>query len=188
VQDARPEDGELIRRIAAGDREAFRMLFEAYQQPLFRYLARLMRDEAVARELTNDVMIEVWKGAARFEGRAKVRTWVYGIAHNKAVDQIRKRSELPWDDKVAERLADCGPSPLDSAEAEDSRRLMLGLLEQLSPDHRAVIQLTYYEGLSIKEIAEIMSCPEATVKTRMHYARRQLKTLLAGAGIEGVEA
>ena len=69
----------------------------------------------------------------------------------------------------------------------DTRRLMLSLLERLSPDHRAVIQLTYYEGLSIREIAEVVDCPEATVKTRMFYARKQLKGLLAEAGVEGVE-
>ena len=185
--DPKGEDLDLIRRVASGDREAFRALFEAYQQSVFRYLVRLMRDEAVARELTNDVMIEVWKGAARFEGRAKVRTWIFGIAHNKAVDFLRKRSELPWDEKAAETLVDDGPSPLESTAQGDLRRLVLGLLDRLSPEHRAVIQLTYYEGLSVREIAEAVDCPEPTVKTRMFYARKQLKALLAEAGVAGVE-
>ena len=181
------DDLELIRRVAKGDRVAFRTLFELYQQPVFRYLVRLMRDEAVARELTNDVMIEVWKGAGRFEGRAKLRTWIFGIAHNKGVDVLRKRSELPWDEKAAEALVDEGPSPLESTAQGDLRRLVLGLLDQLSPEHRAVIQLTYYEGLSVREIAETVDCPEATVKTRMFYARKQLKALLSEAGVAGAE-
>lgn len=187
LADPTSDDHALIRRVAGGDREAFRALFEAYQQPVFRYLVRLMRDEAVARELTNDVMIEVWKGAARFEGRAKLRTWIFGIAHNKGVDVLRKRSELPWDEKAAESLVDDGPSPHEAAAQGDLRRLILGLLDRLSPEHRAVIQLTYYEGLSVREIAQTVDCPEATVKTRMFYARKQLKELLAEAGISGVE-
>lgn len=187
VSDSTEDDHELIRRVAGGDRSAFRTLFEAYQQSVFRYLVRLMRDEAVARELTNDVMIEVWKGAARFEGRAKVRTWIFGIAHNKGVDVLRKRRELPWDEKAAETLVDDGPSPQESTEQGDLRRLILGLLDRLSPEHRAVVQLTYYEGLSVREIAATVDCPEATVKTRMFYARKQLKTLLAEAGVAGVE-
>lgn len=187
MADPTADDHALIRRVADGDREAFRALFEAYQQPVFRYLVRLMRDEAVARELTNDVMIEVWKGAARFEGRAKLRTWIFGIAHNKGVDVLRKRSELPWDEKAAESLVDDGPSPHEMAAQGDLRRLVLGLLDRLSPEHRAVIQLTYYEGLSVREIAQTVDCPEATVKTRMFYARKQLKALLAEAGVAGVE-
>lgn len=181
------DDHALLKRVAKGDRAAFRTLFEAFQQPLFRYLVRLVRDEAMARDLTNEVMFEVWQGAKRFEGRSQVRTWVFGIAHHKAVDLLRKRSELPWDEDAAMQIVDDAPDPLEQTAQGDTRRMMLGLLERLSPEHRAVIQLTYYDGLSIREIAEIVDCPEATVKTRMFYARKQLKGLLGETGVTGVE-
>ena len=82
---------------------------------------------------------------------------------------------------------DDSPDPFEQTAEADTSRLILGLLEELSPEHRAVIQLTYYDGLSIKEIAEITDCPEATVKTRMFYARKRLKTLLTEAGVTGAQ-
>lgn len=182
-----PDDSDrpLIERIADGDKTAFRELFEAYQQPLFRYLTRLVRSPEIARELVNDVMFDIWQKAGTFEARSSVRTWIYRIAHNKAVDHLRRRHEEPWDENAAERLTDCGPSPLQAVEQSDLRGLILRLLDALSAEHRAVIQLTYFDGLSVREIADVIDCPEATVKTRMFYARKQLKALLVEAGIEG---
>lgn len=182
-----PDDPALLARVAKGDREAFRSLFEAHQVPLFRYLVRILKDEAMARDATNEAFIEVWKNAGRFQGRSKPKTWIFGIAHNKAVDLLRKKREMSWDEDAAAEIPDDGPDPFEQTAEADTSRLILGLLEELSPEHRAVIQLTYYDGLSIKEIADVTDCPEATVKTRMFYARKRLKTLLTEAGVKGAQ-
>ena len=175
----------LLQHVAKGDRAAFKTLFEFYQQPLFRYLVKTVRDEAMARDLTNEVMLAVWRGAGRFAGRSSVSTWIFGIAHNQAISALRKRREDQLDDSWAEQLADDGNTPFDDVQQGDMRALLARLLGQLSPEHREVIQLTYYQGFSIKEIAEVADCPEGTVKTRMHYARQKLKELLLDAGVEG---
>ncbi len=175
-----------MRCVADGDQAAFKTLFEAYQQPLFRYLVRMVRDREMARDLTNEVMIEIWRGAGRFEGRSKVSTWIFGIAHNKSIDHLRKKRPDLLDEEALAAVPDTAPTPHDAAEQRSLQQVMRKVLDRLSPDHREIIQLTYYHGLSIKEAAEVADCPEGTVKTRMFHARRQLTQLLKEHGVEGV--
>jgi RNA polymerase sigma-70 factor (ECF subfamily) len=178
-------DISLIRRTASGDKEAFSALFTRYQRRIFAYFVKMLRNEAMAEELTNDVMIEVWRGAKNFQGRSACSTWIFGIAHNKGISALRKRREAPLDEGVAERIVDPAPSPAGRAQEKDVATILGKLLEDLSTEHREVIELTYYHQHSIREIAEIQDCPENTVKTRMFYARRQLKERLIEMGLTG---
>ena len=84
-------DQQLIDRIAAGDREAFEILFRQYGERVFRYACRLISDVGKAEEVTNDVMMEVWKTAPRFEGRSKVSTWILGITRHLALNSVRRK-------------------------------------------------------------------------------------------------
>jgi RNA polymerase sigma-70 factor (ECF subfamily) len=180
-------DHELLARTAQGDMEAFRALYEQVQRPLMGFLYRLVGSRAVADELVNEVMLEVWRGAASFEGRSSPESWIFGIAFHRAMSAKRQRTEERLPDDVAERLADPAPSVADELERAALARLLNQLMAELSHEHRTVLILTYQQGLSVREIAQAMACPVNTVKTRMHYARQRLLLLLKARGIEGVD-
>jgi len=171
-------DEMLIGRIAGGDQLAMRTLFARHRVALYRWLLRLVRDEALAEDLLSDVFLDVWRQAASFRGRASVSTWLLAIARHKALSARRRRNDAELDEATVSTV----PDPADDAEVTLQKKNRAEALRQslhrLSPDHREVIDLAYYHGKSVKEIAEIVSISEATVKTRMFYARRKLAELV----------
>jgi RNA polymerase sigma-70 factor (ECF subfamily) len=181
----RNNDALLLRRIGQGDRDAFRQLFEELQRPLFCYLLKLLRERETTEEVLNETMLEVWRQAARFEGRSRATTWIFSIAHNLAVSRLRKRRELALDEEQAMEIEDQSPRADTRLENRDVSRLLERLLDRLSAEHREVLHLAYWQEFSILQIAEMLSVPPSTVKTRMFYARVRLKTLLKRHGIEG---
>src|SRR5262245_4280648 len=164
-------DKALIRLIAAGDQSAMRALFARYRVALYRWLLRLVDDGALAEDLLSEVFLDVWRQAASFEARSSVSTWLLAIARYKALSARRRRTNAELDEAVPDIADD--PEVTLKNRAEALRQSLL----RLSPDHREVIDLAYYHGKSVKEIAEIVSISEATVKTRMFYARRKLAEL-----------
>lgn len=175
------EDRRLLARIAQRDRDAFEALYARRAADVFRFVRDLVRDESIAEELTSDVMVQVWRSAAKYSGRSRVRTWVFGIAHHKAIDALRRlrAPALALDDVVGAASGEAGPEDL-ALRAADARGLERALAT-LSPEHRAVLELTFIDGFSQKEIAEIVDCPVATVKTRTFYAKQRLRDALATA-------
>jgi len=179
------QDQALVARVAVGDRAAFELLFRDYGERIFRYAHRLIADATKAEEVTNDVMLEVWKTAARFEGRSKVSTWILGIARHLALNAVRRKQLDTMDVDDAPALVDEKEIP---AALEHDRNVLKSALTtalgRLSTDHRDAIELTFFHGLSYQEIAEVVGCPENTVKTRMFHARKQLKGYLTAAGLD----
>lgn len=175
------DDRRLLERIAEHDRVAFEAFFRAHGRSVHRFLGNLVRDEGLAEELTSDVMVEIWRSAGKYSGRSRVRTWMFGIAHHKAIDALRRHRAptIPLDGLVA--VPGSGESPEDAALRAAERARLDGALATLSPEHRTVLQLTYLEGFPQAEIAEIVSCPVATVKTRAFYAKQRLREALAPA-------
>jgi len=175
------DDRRLLERIARRDRVAFETFFRAHGSSVHRFVRDLVRDDGLAEELTSDVMVEVWRSAAKYGGRSRARTWVFGIAHHKAIDALRKRRAtlVPLDALLG--AASDAESPEAAALRAEERRRLDGALASLSPEHRAVLELTYVEGFSQKEIADIVDCPLATVKTRAFYAKQRLRDALATA-------
>jgi RNA polymerase sigma-70 factor (ECF subfamily) len=174
-------DEVLIRRIAGGDQLAMRTLFCRHRVALYRWLLRLVRDEALAEDLLSDVFLDVWRQAASFEARSSVSTWLLAIARYKALSARRRRPDAELDETIASRVADPSDDPEIVLEKKDRSELLRHSLEQLSPEHGEVIDLVYYHGKSVKDAAEIIGISEATVKTRMFYARRKLADLVAPA-------
>lgn len=173
-------DADLIERLCNADENALEQLYHHYYIRLFRFVARITRRDDLIDEVINDVMYVVWEKAASYDKRCKPSTWIFGIAFNKARQALRNAGyaqEVSLDDLDEDNSwlgkQDAG---LRQLEMDDWLGSALG---ELSPEHRAVIELTYYEGLSYSEIAVIMDCPENTVKTRMHYARKNLAVILA---------
>jgi RNA polymerase sigma-70 factor (ECF subfamily) len=163
---------ELLSRVQRGDRAAFSKLYKQYHPRLYGYLLRFLSNPAMAEEVLDDVMFVVWKDARKFQRKAAVSTWIFGIAYRKALTAIRAdRRYQSGLDRKADVDAMAGALP------KHAEWLRAGLL-QLSPDHRQVLELTYYGGFSYQEIAQIAGCPVNTVKTRMFHARRRLKVLL----------
>lgn len=169
---------ELIRRIGNGDKRAFEQLFGVYGKRIFRYAARMTGDVSVADEVTSDVMMEVWKSAARFEARSRPSTWIIGITRHRALNAMRGKRMITVDLDSTPEIADRDASGETIRNQADERRLVRRALATLSSEHREVMELTFYHGHSYQEIAAIVGCPENTVKTRMFHAKRQLKAAL----------
>ena len=179
-----PSDTELIGRIAKQDQSAVEVLFARYQVRVFRFILRKVRSEAVAEELTNEVFMEVWRNAARFEGRSSLSSWILGIAHNRSISSLRKRRESELDEDAAGAIADNADDPEVSAQKSDKGALLRACMERLSDEHRTIVDLVYYHEKSIAEVAEIVGIPQNTVKTRMFYARKKLSEFLMEAGVD----
>jgi RNA polymerase sigma-70 factor (ECF subfamily) len=172
-------DEMLIARIAKGDQLAMRTLFGRHRIALYRWLLRLVRDEALAEDLLSDVFLDVWRQAATFEARSSVSTWLLAIARYKALSARRRRTDAELDDKVAGTIADPADNPEVVLQEKQRAVQLRQSLASLSPEHGEVIDLVYYHDKSVREVAEIVGVAEATVKTRMFYARRKLAELVA---------
>lgn len=177
-------DRRLLARIVHGDRDAFRELYATYYQPVLRFLHRVTRQFDLAQEGVNDVMLVVWGSGHSFGHRSSVSTWIMGIAYRKALKLLEgsrrwsSRFKAVDFDAWTER-SEFAVEPSDNA---DLRDLLDQALRQLSPEHRAVVELTYFQGCSYQDIAVIADCPLNTVKTRMFHARAKLRKLLPALG------
>ncbi len=174
-----------VARIAAGDRGAFEELFAAYHRRVFGYVFRMIGDAPRAEEVTSDVLFEVWKGASRFAGRSRVSTWIFGIAHHKVIDAMRRRAAEPAREELPAALADPGEQPDAGLVRETTRRRLRDALDRLTVEHREVVELAFFEEYSVAEIAAIVRCPANTVKTRLFHARKRLRDVLGAMGAKG---
>jgi RNA polymerase sigma-70 factor, ECF subfamily len=172
-----------IGRIAAGDRDAFEKLYFAYQRRLFGFLYRVTGESGAAEELVNDVMVEVWKSAARFRGDSKPSTWIFGIAHHLLLNKLRRRKPISVDLETAQAAPDPGEGPEEGVIRKGLQDSIHAALGGLSPEHREIVELTFYEGCSYEEIAGIVQCPVNTVKTRMFHAKKKLREIVGRMGL-----
>lgn len=181
-------DAYLLERIAGGDDAAFDELYHRYHRRLLGYLLRVLGRPGLAEEVLDDVMLAVWQGADRFHGSSRPSTWLFGIAHHKALKALDKGR------REASRYAGAPPDPETERDAPhrrpeaaavraELRRKLHDALDVLSPAQRAIVDLTFYYGYSYPEVAEIVGCPVGTVKTRMFHARRLLKERLPELGL-----
>lgn len=177
-------DEVLISRIASGDRLAMQVLFARHHVKVYRFVLRLVSNPTTAEDLISEVFLDVWRQASRFEARSQVSTWLLAIARFKALSALRKRPEEELDDEKAAAIEDTADDPEVTAQKKDKSEVLRKCLAELSPDHREIIDLVYYHEKSVEEVAEIVGIPEATVKTRMFYARKKLAELLKNSGVD----
>lgn len=177
-------DRELIKRIASQDQGAVQVLFARYNVRIYRFVLRLVRNDAIAEELTNEVFLDIWRQAGRYEGRSAVSTWILAIAHNKAVSLLRKKKDEGIDDEKLGFIEDDSDTPEVTAQKSSKGEVMRACIDKLSDEHREVIDLVYYHEKSVKEVSEITGVGESTVKTRMFYARKQLSEHMRDAGVD----
>jgi RNA polymerase sigma-70 factor (ECF subfamily) len=158
-----------------------RTLFARHRVAIYRWLLRIVHDETLAEDLLSEVFLDVWRQAASFEGRASVSTWLLAIARHKALSARRCRIDAALDARIASTVADPADDPEATLQKKNRSELLRSSLAELSPEHGEVIDLVYYHGKSVKEVAGIVGVGEATVKTRMFYARKKLADLVATA-------
>ena len=176
------KDLQLVRRIAAGDETALRALFAAYGQRLFAYAVRLTRNPSVAEDVLQESLVAAWRGAARFRGQGRVVAWLLGIVHHKALNALRSKSPVLLEEP--EELGD-DQVPLDEVMAEHEQAALLRVgLESLSLKHRMVLELVFYQGLDLTEVALVCDCPVGTVKSRLSYAKAHLRHILEQSGLK----
>jgi RNA polymerase sigma-70 factor (ECF subfamily) len=177
-------DEALIARIAAGDKLAMRALFARHHVRVYRFALRLVRDQGLAEDLISEVFLEVWRHAPKFQARSAVSTWLLAIARFKALSAMRKRGDERLDDETAATLADTADDPEAAIGKKQQGAILRNCLARLSPDHREIIDLVYYQGMTIGAVAEVVGIPENTVKTRTFHARKHLSVLLGASGVQ----
>lgn len=179
-------DEALIARYAAGDVGAFEVLYERHEQPLWRFLLRLVRDPAAAEELMQEAWFAVAREAPRFRPEGRFAPWLYAIARNRVIDRHRSARPLQSLDagegdgeSLLGRIADeRSPSPLQQSEQMDQGRAIVAALGRLPQEQREAFLLQVEGGLSVEEIAMATGTTFETAKSRLRYARDKLKALL----------
>jgi len=170
-------DRDLLTSIAAGDRSAMRAFYDRYNVQVYRFVLRLIRDASKAEDVVSEVFFVVWRQAGRFEYRSEVSTWVLAIARYKAISVMRQRQDEPVEDAAAQEIVDEANDSQVALEKKETAAVLRGCLTKLSAKHREVIDLVYYHEKSVNEVAEIIGVPTNTVKTRLFYARQQMRKL-----------
>ena len=179
-------DQDLLVLAGKGDEEAFQTLYHRYEKRIFQYLISMLGNPTLTEETMVEVMVAVWKSAGKFRGTSKPSTWIFGIAHHKAIDAIRRESSqrqrsVSLDD--AAESVDTGDGPEEHAQQKGLAKLTNQAMQDLSPDHREILHLAFFEELSYQEISALLEIPLNTVKTRVFYAKQQLKGQMQGLGV-----
>ena len=177
-QEQQVKERSLIAKTAAGDGKAFEQLYRLYFNRLYQFIFHVIRRQDYIEEIINDVMYVVWEKASTYNHTCRPSTWILGIAYLKALKSaeqnlIREDRSAEFNDEL-DYFPDSGSKWI--AELEVSNWLEVAF-DKLSIEQRAVVEMTYYQGLHYNEISEIMQCPENTVKTRMFHARKILAKL-----------
>lgn len=182
LTDARPIDADaaadtdLLRRMAAGDVDAHRLLYERHASAVFAFLIARTQDREQAEDVLQDVMIAAWKGAARFRGESAVRTWLLSIAFHKAGHawRARDRARAAADGQPFIGPGTDSPQPVDA----EARLDLAAAVAALPEPQRTVVVLYFYGGQSLEAIGAVLNVPLGTVKSRLHRAKAGLKAAL----------
>ncbi len=168
----------LLTECGQGDRRAFKQLYELTASTIFGLLVTVLRDREVAREVAQEVYVTVWKKSSTFDrDKGNALSWMSTIARNRAIDRIRAeraRGFVQFTDEVPD-MADLGPSAEVSADAVAVRRA----LGNLRPEYRKAVLLSYFNGYTNSELADVMEIPVGTAKTWIRRGLQDLKEALA---------
>lgn len=183
-------DEDLIESVAAGNRRAFEELYERYASLVFGLALKMLGNREVAEEAVQEIFWRVWQRAKSFERGRSFAPWLFGIAHNYCIDELRRRRARPQpvyeDDEhpVLSNIADEGDVS-DAALQGEQRRIVVNALRELPREQREALELAYFGGLTQQEIAERLGNPLGTIKTRMRLGLQKLRQMLQGQELTG---
>jgi len=184
-------DAELVERALAGAEDGYRGLVTRYQRPVYNLLVQMLRNPALAEELAQDTFLRAFSRLGTYDARYRFINWILRIAHNLAVDALRRRSvsELSADDpnspEVAARVTNAADPEADAGSEAERRQLARALdaaLARLRPEYRRLVILRYHEDLSHDDISAVTGLPVGTVKSYLHRARAEMARHLEAAG------
>ena len=183
---ARMADEDLMALIADADADAYEVVYDRHADAAFALAHRILGSRAAADDACQDAWMAAWRSASRYDPRlGSVRSWLLTVVHHRSIDHVRRMTRLRdrtvADDAAAERVA--GDDDTEAlAIAANEREQAAGVLDELSGDQRAVVELAFYSGYSHSEIADILELPLGTVKGRMRAGLEKLRHHLEGAG------
>ncbi len=170
---------DLLEKIAEGSEAALGEFYRQFEKRIFAFAQIRLNDFHEAADLLNEVMLEVWRGAGRYEGRSSVTSWVFGIAHHKVIDRLRKKGKHHWEELESAETVESDQNLEDLLNHAQLGEHIQRCMEKLSDDHRQVVHLAFFEDLSYREVGQIMGSPEGTIKARMFHAKQALKRCLS---------
>jgi RNA polymerase sigma-70 factor (ECF subfamily) len=184
-------DEELAAAASRGSEEAFRELVERFERPVFSLVLRIVRRPELAEELAQESFVKAWRALDRFDPGRRFSSWLFKIAHNAALDALRRRGEpelsldAPMGESEEPRPLPADPAaedPLARATSRAAGRALGAALAGLRAEYREILTLRFGEGLSYEEIAEVTGAPLGTVKVHLHRARRELAERMRALG------
>ncbi len=195
---ARPadqQDAELIAAIAQGDTAALEQLYDRYAAIIHRLALRIVHNPELAEEIVQEVFWRAWRRSASFEReRGRVAQWLFGIAHNLCIDELRRQRARPvsiyedGENPFLQQLPDERTDVAGAAAVREHRSLLTDALRQLPAEQRQAIELAYFGGLSHQEIAQRLDRPLGTIKTRVRLGLQKLKLALSARGLQSSDA
>jgi RNA polymerase sigma-70 factor (ECF subfamily) len=175
----RTQDEWIALRCQAGDKTGFEDLVAIMERPLLYYATKLTGNAETALDVLQDVWVKVFRGIRGIKNPASLRPWLYQVTHGLAVDRIRRHVST---EKAEEVYVAGFHEATDVSFTGDDVAAIHEALNYLEPKHREVLVLYFLEDLSLAEIAAVVGCSEGTVKSRLYYAKRTMKEILAGGG------
>jgi RNA polymerase sigma-70 factor (ECF subfamily) len=181
------EDRTLIRRCLRGDRKAYEALLHRYQDPVYNFCHRMVRDSGQAEDIAQEAFVRTLTRLEQYDERYSFASWVFKIASNLCIDHLRKSRRIAYsldeeigtaDGSYRREPAGLGPDPADRTHAAEQMRLLDEAVADLPEHYRVILLLRHREDLSYEEIARILDLPIGTVKIRIHRAREQVKRRL----------
>lgn len=176
-------DWELVQKCQAGEVSAFQELVSRYHQKVFMVILGLLRNREDSMDVAQETFFRAYRKIKDFQGGSSFYTWLYRIAVNMAIDAQRRQKRSPLEfresmDGVLEEQSEVEKDPFSNVHDRELRAGLIAAVNDLTAEHRAVIILRTVEGLSYKDIGEVLGCSEGTVMSRLHYARKKLQAKL----------
>lgn len=186
------DDRQLVEQALAGSQRACYALVKRYERPVFSVILRLVRDRELAEDLAQETFLKAFRSLASYDRRRRLSSWLFTIAHNAAIDHLRRKrlATVPLESDGDERApidSAAGPasqSPERVALRADLLRALESTLGELRPEYAEALVLRFQEGLAYEEIAEVTGLPLGTVKTHLHRARKAMARELTAMGWE----